>query len=99
MPDISPMGPGSLGPADRTALSGLRPELRTPGHGSESVDRRADRVELSEHARTLDRLHRLPAVRSERLAAIREAIANGTYEDEHRLTTAMERLLEDLSND
>ena len=56
----------------------------------------SDSVELSDHARHLSTLRSLPAVREDRVAEIRDAIANGTYDTEGKLDTAVDRLLEDL---
>ena len=56
----------------------------------------SDRVELSDHARLLDEIRRLPDVRTERVQQVRDALDAGTYETEERLNTAIERLLEDL---
>jgi negative regulator of flagellin synthesis FlgM len=104
MADISPMGPGSTGPLDRTAPIGHRP-VSPGGEGlsaqrdAASTTRGSDRVELSEHARFLDQLHRMPSVRSERVDEIRKAIADGTYESEHRLMTAVERLAQELQDE
>ncbi|MHC4910692.1 MAG: flagellar biosynthesis anti-sigma factor FlgM [Planctomycetota bacterium] len=54
-------------------------------------------MELSEHARLLDRLRQVPDVRTDRVAEIREQIESGRYETEERLTVAIDRLIDDLS--
>jgi negative regulator of flagellin synthesis FlgM len=54
-----------------------------------------DRVELSAHARLLDRLLQLPDVRIELVEAVRQAIADGTYETPEKLEVAVARLLEE----
>jgi len=106
MADISPMGPGMTGPPDRTASIGQRhiaAEALTARRDAASLprgtERGTDRVELSDHARFLDQLGRMPAVRSERVDEIRKAIADGSYETEHRLMTALERLAQELQDE
>ncbi|MDY7110264.1 MAG: flagellar biosynthesis anti-sigma factor FlgM [Planctomycetota bacterium] len=56
-------------------------------------------MELSDHARFLDQLRRLPEVRSEHVEAVRQAIADGTYETEPRLEAAIDRLIQELRGD
>jgi len=96
MPDISSIGHGSVGPVHRTGGA--------PGGGSEggtprmrpAEDRLSDRVELSTHARLLDRLRAMPDVRSDRVDAVQEAIQSGAYETDSKMEVAVSRLLEDL---
>lgn len=57
---------------------------------------RGDRVELSDHARFMDSLRRMPPVRMDRVEAARAAILDGTYEQPEVLDIAVTRLLEDL---
>ena len=104
MADISPLGPGMSGPLDRTASIGQRHisptgDPLTARRDANTVSRGPDRVELSDQARFLDQLGRPPAVRSERVDEIRKAIADGTYETEHRLMTALERLAQELQDE
>jgi negative regulator of flagellin synthesis FlgM len=54
----------------------------------------SDRVELSAHARLLDRLLQLPDVRMELVETVRQAIRDGTYETPEKLEAAVDRLLE-----
>jgi anti-sigma28 factor (negative regulator of flagellin synthesis) len=55
-----------------------------------------DRVELSEHARHLDRLRNLPDVRQAKIDAARNAIADGVFETPDRLRAALLRMLEEV---
>jgi flagellar biosynthesis anti-sigma factor FlgM len=55
-----------------------------------------DRVELSEHAHHLEAIRSLPDVRSAKIEAIKQAIANGTYESPEMLQVALDRLLDDV---
>jgi anti-sigma28 factor (negative regulator of flagellin synthesis) len=50
-------------------------------------------VEVSDVARFLDELRRLPSVRLDRIESIRQAIEAGAYETEQKLDTALDRLL------
>jgi flagellar biosynthesis anti-sigma factor FlgM len=99
MPDISSIGQGSVGPLERTdAAHGRRDDATAPARDASERDhdRRADRVELSDHARFLDRLRHLPDVRQEHIERIRQAIADGTYETPEKIEIALGRILEDL---
>jgi len=58
--------------------------------------RPSDRVELSERARYLDKLTRLPEVRTDLIASVREQIAAGTYQTMDRLEGAIQSLAEEL---
>ena len=58
--------------------------------------RPGDRVELSDHARLLDRVLHLPEVRVDLVQRVRQAIADGTYETDEKLAVAVERMLQDL---
>lgn len=92
MPDIAHIGP-SIGapqpsPLARPSAESTRPEIARPV---------ADRVEISDHARHLERLRSLPDVRAAKVDSIRTSIASGTYETPERMKVALQRLLEDLS--
>ncbi len=55
-----------------------------------------DRVELSDHARFMEKLRSMPPVRADKIAQIRAAIEAGTYETDEKLAVAMNRMMEDL---
>jgi hypothetical protein len=93
MPEIPSIGHGSVGPINRAA--GLPADQAEP-KAQELNGRAGDRVELSLRARMLDRLRQLPEVRADLVAAVKGAIASGTYETPERIEIAAERLLEDL---
>ena len=89
MNDIGQVGPssplGAMGAAQRVneATAALRAAQQS--EIAPSAPRWAegrDRVELSEHAHHLE--------------AIKQAIANGTYESPERLQAALDRLLDDV---
>ncbi len=94
MAEIPSIGPGSVGPINRPAAltaasritEGLQPRSSPLG----------DRVEISPHAMLLDRLRQLPDVREDLVNEVRNAIADGTYQTDDKLTAAVEGLLPDL---
>lgn len=55
-----------------------------------------DRVEISEHARHLERLRQMPDVRQSKVEAARNAIAEGVYETPDRLRAALLKLLDEV---
>ncbi len=99
MTDLSSIGYGHgnpVGPLNRTS-SYLSPSANGQVNHARSegaADR--DRVELSEHARLLDQLRRMPDMRLDRIEAVRQAIQEGSYETQDKLDMAIDRLLEDL---
>ena len=54
----------------------------------------ADQVEISATAQMLSRLDDASEIRTEKVAAIREAILNGTYETDNKIDYSINRLLE-----
>ncbi|MEM7164890.1 MAG: flagellar biosynthesis anti-sigma factor FlgM [Planctomycetota bacterium] len=58
--------------------------------------RKADKAEISTHARLLSKLTEVEDVRQEKVADIRAQIEAGTYESDEKLSAAVDRLLEDL---
>jgi len=96
MPDISSVGAGSVSPVERNAVGSHRFHSNLGESANGVSPRRADRVELSEHARLLDRLRQLPPARFDRVDRVRIEIENGTYESETKLDTAIRRLIDDL---
>ena len=95
MPQIPPIGHGPMGSINRTSgASASEAAVRVPDPGG----RAGDRVELSNHARLLDRLQRLPDVRDELVESVRHAIADGTYETPEKLDIAVRQLLEELQD-
>ena len=84
MPDISPINSlqGSSVPASTA---------NTPKHSEIQ-----DRVEISEHARHLEKLRQSPDIRQTKIDAARSEIAQGTYETPDRLRAALLRLLDEI---
>ncbi|RUL86756.1 flagellar biosynthesis anti-sigma factor FlgM [Tautonia sociabilis] len=56
-----------------------------------------DQVEISQLGLVLDGIHRLPEIRHEKVEAIRQQIASGTYETPEKLERALDNLLSELS--
>lgn len=56
-----------------------------------------DTLEISSSASFVDQVHQLPDVRSDRVAALRAAIADGTYETPDKLDAALSRMLDEIA--
>jgi negative regulator of flagellin synthesis FlgM len=56
-----------------------------------------DQVEISSIGRMLEGIESLPDIRHERVAAIRQQIAQGVYETPEKLEIALDRLLDEMS--
>lgn len=100
MSDISPIGRGSVGPLHHqphvNGSANRNGAVSTANGTVRSSMTYRDSVELSEHAKFMDRLRQLPEVRMDRVEAAREAIENGVYESPEKLDIAVSRMLEDL---
>jgi len=99
MPDIGHIG-FSPALAGVSPVARITPEAASRGAaevaGAGSRGQIRDRVELSEHARLLDRLRSMPEYRADKVAEARTAIETGAYESPARLQAAIDRLLRDL---
>ena len=85
MPDISSIGHGSFGPINRPTAPDAS---QRRAESADTIARRNDRVELSDHARLLDQLRDLPNVRRDLVQQIRDAIAQFLIpQEEWRQTT------------
>jgi anti-sigma28 factor (negative regulator of flagellin synthesis) len=96
MSDIASIGSngfGSVGPVSRLNLHATSANGTPRIAGLDLTDTSGDRVEVSDVARFLDELRRLPSVRLDRIESIRQAIEAGAYETEQKLDTALDRLL------
>ena len=76
---IGPQQPGGAGGAE----------------ASQSLSRKADRVEISPAARFLNQIAGLPDIRPDKIESIRRALADGTYDVDGKLSIALDRLLEE----
>lgn len=90
------------GPAHVHSAAGIKPPHHQPAVKPEptappsAVDSRSDKLELSEAGQIAAQLADVPDVREDRVASIRQAISDGTYESEERLSTALDALLDEI---
>jgi flagellar biosynthesis anti-sigma factor FlgM len=56
----------------------------------------SDQLDISEAAQLAAKLADIPDIRQDRVASIRAAIENGTYETADKLNTAVDRLLDEI---
>ncbi|HVW36394.1 MAG TPA: flagellar biosynthesis anti-sigma factor FlgM [Pirellulales bacterium] len=56
-----------------------------------------DEVHISDAARLVDQVNQLPDIRQDRVNAIRAQLAAGTYETADKLSTALDRVLNELA--
>lgn len=75
-------------------ISQPRPIAQTEQTASPNVLAPQDEVEISSAGKMLDNLSRTSSLRDERLAQIKAAIEDGTYETPEKLEGALNRLLE-----
>lgn len=101
-----PGGPGGYGPAGPVHRNGaasyaapVAPVENAPtveaANRISSLTSGEDRVEVSDFARYLEQLRRLPDVRLDRIAAARQAIVDGAYDDEQVLNATIVRMTEE----
>ena len=105
MLDIASLGNGLVGPGrEVNGPRGGRLDLNTAAnHAQETyqgrpgghLTRSVDRVEVSEHADLMARLEQVPEVRMDRIEAVRKALSETDYIDQH-LDQAIDQLLSDL---
>ena len=57
-----------------------------------------DRVEFSQQAQMLKKIHELPEVRQDQIDTIRDAIANNTYLTDEKVAIALSRLVDDIAS-
>lgn len=89
-------GYSSVGAVTRTATDvASRAAAPTPVDAARRSET-TDRVELSEHARFMEKLRAMPPVRAEKIAQIRAAIDAGTYDSDEKLSVALDRMIEDI---
>ncbi len=74
------------------------PHLRNqPVESAGSAASSQDVVQISDAGRLMDMANGLPAVRQDRVDAIRSQLANGTYETADKLNVALDRMLDELA--
>jgi negative regulator of flagellin synthesis FlgM len=65
--------------------------------GGASQSGGTDQLDISSEANFVSRARDLPDIRSERVAEIRQAIADGSYDTADKLDVALGRLLDELA--
>jgi len=86
-------GPADLGGAE--PVRGAKPSHARAVEGTRPVSR-PDTVEISEMARFLEKLARLPEIRQDKVDAVKRQIAEGRYLTPDKLDKAIDNLLADL---
>ena len=72
------------------------PEGTPPGRSSAApAAEQSDQVEISPIAHWLQKIALLPEIRRDKVEAVRQALAEGTYDVEGKLSIALDRLLEE----
>jgi len=56
----------------------------------------ADEVNISDAARLVEQVQQMPEMREDRVEAVRQQIAAGTYETGDKLNAALDRLLDEI---
>lgn len=79
-------------PVGSSPSAGSGPQAEPP---PTAIGPREDRVEISQIAQFLSRVSELPDVRSDKVDAVRQALQNGTYDVDGRLSEALDQFLEE----
>lgn len=94
---LTSTGYTNLGAVTRTSLESASPLAAVRTTDATKRSGTTDRVELSDHARFMERLRSMPAIRAQKVADIKAQIEAGTYETDEKLSTAFDRLLDELN--
>ena len=68
---------------------------KAPEAAKAAATPKTDAAEISIEARLLDKLHKTPEIRQEKVDALRAQIEAGTYETPERLRAAVEKMFEE----
>ncbi|MFP6693683.1 MAG: flagellar biosynthesis anti-sigma factor FlgM [Pirellulales bacterium] len=88
-------GPGPVGGLER--LEPVQPSSPADQTSQASGVGGSDEVTISEEAQLLARVNDIPDIRQDVVDQIRTEIADGTYETEDKLDTAISRLLDEIA--
>ena len=88
---------GAGGTQGARAASDASRRTETTSASRPAASRASDRVEVSEAARWLEEMNRLPAIREDKVAAARAAIANGTLDSDEKLAIAVSRMIDEVN--
>ncbi len=91
--NVTPTGSGSpvtrlQGSTVIAGTAGTQDAVRTAGQ---------DTVEISDMARYLSEIKKLPEIRQDKVEAARQAIANGSYETPEKLDATVTQMWSDLA--
>lgn len=86
-------GIGAVRPPDFEGPKGSR-DKRSPA--PPPAPGGSDKVELSQAARLLARLHAMPDIREEKVEEVRQQVLQGTYLTEEKIARAVDRLVDDF---
>jgi len=103
MSEISVIGNTATGAAGQTTpttppVEVVAPEATTEIAASSTVETTltTDRVEFSQQAQLLEKIHQLPDVRQDKIDAVKDAISNNTYLTHDRLDIAVNRMIDEM---
>lgn len=91
--NISPLNSGS----PVTRLHGRKAELNGTQVSQDESRLSNDTVEISDVAKYLGEIKKLPEVRQDKIDSIRQAIAGGSYSLDDKLDAVVSGLMEDLA--
>ena len=103
MSEISVIGNAAVGAAGQTApttppVEVVAPEATTEIAAGSNVETTltTDRVEFSQQAQLLEKIHQLPDVRQDKIDAVKDAISNNTYLTDGKLDIAVNRMIDEM---
>ena len=103
MSEISVIGNAAAGAAEQTApttppVEVVAPEATTEIAAGSNVETTltTDRVEFSQQAQLLEKIHQLPDVRQDKIDAVKDAISNNTYLTDDKLDVAVNRMIDEM---
>lgn len=97
MPDISSVGSGPLSPLGRSSYTESARTLAAAPVGRTTSPSRVDQVEVSDQARYLAAMKAMPDVRADLVQRIKSQIADGTYDSDAKLDSALDRMIDELA--
>ena len=86
-------GPGGVSGPNRMEPQNVPSKASDPAGELPLV---GDQVEISEHARLLEKLSQIPAIRAEKIDEIKRLIEAGDFETAERIAGAVEKLMEEI---
>jgi negative regulator of flagellin synthesis FlgM len=95
-PDMDVTGAGPVGGSGPIRPTQLNPAHHVEGTSSSGIEAPQDEVHISSAARSLGQIDAGAQIHEARLAEIRAAIADGTYDTPEKLDAAVERLMDSL---